>query len=234
MYLVNGPIRNEIGMNRGLGAMGPGNQANGSIGRAIMLCYINLGGWWPGRNSLGTLGNPGQSTFCLPENEEMSPWEPFHVGKGCSPDESVLSTFAEYGCFSGGCEGMRRTMPKSLSSVQRPSGATILIDPALAEVISREGYSKKRLQQWLWENTTETFEEFWQDPLLPNFIETYIGLPGYWPETYKKGNLPPDEIVHKFPSPDSINIVVVGGGSKLLYQTGGQKFRYASPIDRWR
>ena len=164
----------------------------------------------------------------------MSPWAPFHVGKGFKAEESIISCFSEYGCFSGGCEGMRRTMPKALSNIQRPYQATLLIDPALAQVICREGFTKRGLQEWLWENTKETFEEWWQDPFLDNFIETYIGLPGYWPEKYKRGNLPPDEIVHKYPYPESINIVVVGGGGKLLYQAGGHKLRFTGSIDRWR
>jgi len=234
MYLVNGPIRNEIGMNKGLGAQGPGNQANATIGRAVMLCFINLGGWWPGRNSLGTQGHPAQYTYCVPENEEDSPWEPFHEEKGYHADQSVLSMFVEYGGMCGGCEGMRETMPKSLSNIQRPFGATVLLDPSLAQIMNREGFTKQELQRWLWENTTETFEEWWQDPFLPNFIETYIGQPGYWPEKYKRGNLPPDAIVHKFPSPESINIIVIGGGAKVLYQTGGNKHRFSISIDEWR
>jgi hypothetical protein len=234
MYLVNGPIRHEIGMNAGLGAQGPGNQANASIGRAIMLCHINLGGWWPGRNYLGSQGHPAQYTFCVPENEEQSPWEPFHMDKDYKAEESVLSLFVEYGGMCGGCEGMRRTIPKSLSNIQRPAQATVLLDPSLAQIISDEGFTKKELQKWLWENTTETFEEWWQDPFLPNFIEKTIGEPGFWPERYKKGNLPPDAIVPKFPSPESINVIVIGGGSKVLYQTGGNKYRFSVSIDKWR
>jgi hypothetical protein len=234
MYLVNGPIRNEISMNASLGAQGPGNQANASIGRAIMLGFINLGGWWPGRNSLGSQGHPAQYTFCVPENEEQSPWEPYHVEKGYKAEESVLSVLVEYGGMCGGCEGMRRTMPKSLSNIQRPFQGTILLDPSLAQIIANEGFTKKELQKWLWENTTETFEEWWQDPFLPNFIEKNIGEPGYWPERYKKGNQPPDAVVPKFPTPESLNIVIIGGGSKVLYQTGGNKFQFSVSIDRWR
>jgi hypothetical protein len=234
MYLVNGPIRNEISMNAGLGAQGPGNQANASIGRAIMLGFINLGGWWPGRNSLGSQGHPAQYTFCVPENEERSPWEPYHVEKGYKAEESVLSVIVEYGGMCGGCEGMRRTIPKSLSNIQRPFQGTILLDPSLAQIIANEGFTKKELQKWLWENTTETFEEWWQDPFLPNFIEKNIGEPGYWPERYKKGNLPPNALVPKFPAPESLNIIVIGGGSKVLYQTGGNKFQFSVSIDQWR
>jgi hypothetical protein len=234
MHLVNGPIRNEIGMNKGLGAQGPGNQANASIGRAITLCLINLGGWWPGRSSMGTQGHPAQYTFCIPENEETSPWEPFHAGKGYRAEESTLSVFIDFGGLGGGCEGGLRAIPRALRSIQNPRGATVLLDPSLAKIISDEGYTKKELQQWLWENTTMSFKEWWQGPFLPNFMEKHIGEPGYWPESYKRGNLPPDTIVHCFPSAETINIIVVGGASKILFQSGGNKYRFSSSIDRWR
>jgi len=193
-HLVNGPIRNAIGMNRGVGAQGPGNQANATMGRAATLCNINLGGWWPGKNCLGTQGHPAQYTFCVPENEELSAWEPFHVERGYKSDENVVSTFTEFGGFYGSCEGMRQAMPKSLLSVQRCNQAAILIDPSLSEIILREGYTKRKLKEWLWENTTETFESWWQDPFLPNFLDKRFGEPGYWPKTYQRGNLPPDTI----------------------------------------
>ena len=90
------------------------------------------------------------------------------------------------------------------------------------------------MQTWIWENTTETFEEWWDDPFLDNFLEKYIGTPGWWPEKYKRGNLSPKERVPKFPSPESINIIVIGGGSKLLYQTGGNKYNSSVSIDAWR
>jgi hypothetical protein len=233
-HLINGPIRNQIVMNSGIGTQGPGNQANASIGRAAMLCNINLGGWWPGRNSLGTQGHPAQYTFCVPENEELTPWEPFHVEKGYRPEESVASIFIEFGGFYGSCEGMRQCIPKTLLGIQRPYRAAVLLDPSLADIISREGFTKQDLKKWLWENTTEPFEEWWRDPFLPNFSDKLIGKPGFWPDKYKKGNLPPNEIVQKFPSPESIDILIVGGGAKPLYQVGGMKYRCSESIDKWR
>ena len=91
--LVNGPIRNEIGMNAGINAMGPCNQANATIGRFLKLAIINLGGSWPGINDMGSQGNVSKYGFCFPENEERSPWEPFHVSLGFQPEDSTVSVF---------------------------------------------------------------------------------------------------------------------------------------------
>jgi len=97
--VVNGPIRNEIGMNSGIGVMGPYNRANATIGRAYGLLSQNLqGGSVPGETYLGSLGNWYAYTAVLPEAEERSPWTPLHVQKGFKPSDSIASIF--FGVFA--------------------------------------------------------------------------------------------------------------------------------------
>lgn len=87
---VSGPIAKEIGMNSGVGYLGPGTRANSSIGRAASLCAINLG-WMDFSIDGGMKGQPSRYCnviFC--ENEENSPWEPFHVSRGFKPEESTV------------------------------------------------------------------------------------------------------------------------------------------------
>ena len=98
MVVVNGPIRREIGMNWGIGAMGPYNHANATIGRAYGLLSQNLqGGSVPEVTYLGSQGNNyAYNSITFAENEERSPWEPFHVQHGFSADESAVSVFS--GC----------------------------------------------------------------------------------------------------------------------------------------
>ena len=92
--VVNGPIRNEIGMNAGIGALGPYNHANATIGRAFGLLSQNLqGGSVPGESYMGSLGNWYAYTAAFPENEERSPWQPLHVQKGIKPTDSTVSVF---------------------------------------------------------------------------------------------------------------------------------------------
>ena len=75
MVVVNGPVVKEIGMNTGIGALGPFNQANSSIGRCWTLISKNLGGSGkPGETYLGSLGNPiNYNNLCMPENEDNLP-----------------------------------------------------------------------------------------------------------------------------------------------------------------
>ena len=108
MVVVNGPIRKEIGMNWGIGAMGPYNHANATIGRAYGLLSQNLqGGSEPGVTFMGSQGNSyTYNNVTFAENEERSPWEPLHVQKGFKPTDSTVSVF--YGCRSTTfCLGLR-------------------------------------------------------------------------------------------------------------------------------
>ena len=87
MVVVNGPIRHEIGMNAGTGAMAPYNHANATIGRAYGLLSQNLqGGSLPGDCYMGSQGNNyAYDSVTFAENEERSPWTPFHVQHGFKP-----------------------------------------------------------------------------------------------------------------------------------------------------
>src|SRR5262247_4448274 len=98
MAVVDGPIRNEIKMNAGTGALAPYNQANATTGRAYGLSSQNRqGGSVPGLTYMGSQGNNyAYNSITFPENEERSPWEPFHVQHGFRPGDSTVSVFS--GC----------------------------------------------------------------------------------------------------------------------------------------
>src|SRR5579875_353887 len=93
MAVVNGPVRHELGMNSGIGAMGPYNHANATIGRAYGLLSQNLqGGSVPGLTYMGSDGNNyAYHSVTYAENEERSPWVPFHVQHGFKPTDSAVS-----------------------------------------------------------------------------------------------------------------------------------------------
>ncbi len=89
LSVVNGPVRHEIGMNCGIGALGPYSHANTTIGRAYSLLSQNgQGGSVPGETYMGALGNPLAYSLAFAENEERSPWQPLHVQKGFKPTDS--------------------------------------------------------------------------------------------------------------------------------------------------
>src|SRR6266481_4027044 len=94
LIVVNGPIRERIGLNCAFGVFGPGYRANATIGRALRLVMINVGGAKPGETSMSTFGHPGRYTYCIGEYEEASPWTPYHVERGFQADESAVTVFA--------------------------------------------------------------------------------------------------------------------------------------------
>lgn len=90
LIIINGPIRNKIGIKCDTDCFGPGTRANATIGRAVRLVMINCGGGYTGKVDKSTFGSPAKYTYCIGENEEESPWEPFHVENGFGYETNTL------------------------------------------------------------------------------------------------------------------------------------------------
>lgn len=91
LMIVSGPYAQRIGINGGNGCFGPGFRANASIGRAIRLMMMNLGGGIAGVASATIFATPLRYTACVTENIERSPWESLSVAKGYSPTDNVIT-----------------------------------------------------------------------------------------------------------------------------------------------
>src|SRR5437870_2309850 len=146
MVVVNGPVRHELGMNAGIGAMGPYSHANATVGRAYGLLSQNLqGGSVPGLTYMGSQGNSyAYNSVTVAENEERSPWEPFHVQHGCAPSDSAVSVWS--GCRSTAFTlGLRETywrehVRNMLRGMDPHGPPTLLLDPITArQFIDRGG-----------------------------------------------------------------------------------------------
>ena len=143
MVVVNGPVRRELGMNAGIGAMGPYNHANATIGRAYGLLSQNgQGGSVPGHSYMGSQGNNyAYNSITFAENEERSPWEPFHVQHGFALTDSTVSVFT--GCrataFTLGLreKHWREHIRNMLRGMDPQSPPTLLLDPITAQAVSR-------------------------------------------------------------------------------------------------
>ena len=93
VVIVNGPVTKRIGMNSGGNALGQGNRANATIGRALQLLIRNVGGGVPGEIDRSVLGNPGKYTFCFAEDESDPNWMPLNVSRGAAPGSSSVTLF---------------------------------------------------------------------------------------------------------------------------------------------
>ncbi|OGN94990.1 MAG: hypothetical protein A2Y89_03010 [Chloroflexi bacterium RBG_13_51_18] len=169
MMVVNGPIRNEIGMNSGLGALSPVNYANSVIGRAWTLMSINLGDMRPGATFTASTGTTiNYNNMCFAENEENSAWEPFHVRKGFKRDESTVSLFRGWNVLTMGL-GPATRMLEVMKSIGGPFGGafTFICDPLVAKSLKNEGYADPmKLSEWLVNELNPRFKR----PEMVNFI----------------------------------------------------------------
>jgi hypothetical protein len=96
---VNGPLAKRAGINAGICALGPGapSYANSVIGRAVRLCMMNIGLTYAGVSDMDTIGSPTKYSMCVAENQQASPWTPYHVDHGYKPDASTVTVHFVYG-----------------------------------------------------------------------------------------------------------------------------------------
>ena len=178
MAVVNGPVRHELEMNAGTGAMGPYNHANATIGRAYGLLSQNgQGGSVPGLSYMGNQGNNyAYNSVTFAENEERSPWEPFHVQHGLEAEESAVSVFSGVRATSftlGLRERYWREHVRNLLRGIDPNGPpTLLLDPIAArQFVDRGGFAKKdALLDWIHDNARMPAGEYWDYQLVQNYI----------------------------------------------------------------
>jgi len=160
--VVNGPVVRAIGMNSGGNALGQGNRANLTIGRALQLVIRNVGGGRPGEVDRAALGNPGKLGFCFAEDEQGSPWEPLSVSRGIEPGASAVTVFAAEGPrgladqISRTPESLARSLAAGLRGVAHPKlpmafDATLVVSPEHARVFAAAGWSRSRLERALGE-----------------------------------------------------------------------------------
>ncbi len=141
MVVVNGPVAKTIGMNSGVGAMGPFNYANSVIGRAWTLMSINFGDARAGDTFMATIGNGLSFTNqCCAENEGKSPWKPFHVRKGFKVSESTVSIFRGWNVVTLGL-GTTDGLLQRMRAFDSMGTYTFVVDPLAAKTLKAEGWS---------------------------------------------------------------------------------------------
>jgi hypothetical protein len=157
VVVVNGPVAPAVGMNSGVNALGQGNRANATIGRALQLVVRNVGGGRPGEIDRAALGNPGKYTFCFAEDEAGSPWEPLSVERGIRAGASAVTLFAGSGVhgvvdqLSRTPGSLARSLALSLRAVAHPKlvlafDAMLVVSPEHSRVFKEAGWDKARLR----------------------------------------------------------------------------------------
>jgi hypothetical protein len=208
LAIINGPVRGTIGLNCGHNALGHGFRANATIGRAIRLITMNIGGARPHGVTKATMGHPGQYSFLVAENEEAVPWEPFHTERGFKKDDSVITFFGGTGFFqvvdfaSNSAERLLATIGGTMGGgintfrdYPLMSDTVLVMSPEHAKTVARDGWSRADVRRYLYENVLRRPEQSGAAKTSERAAK--------WTTS--------DGAVRKFRSPDAIMVVVAGG-----------------------
>lgn len=234
--LVNGPIAREIGMTGGLGALGPGNQANATIGRTLNLLFRTVGGAKMGVNVTPTQGNAVAYALAFAEND-ASPFSPLHVDLGYRADESTVSILLGGWAHNGNFYyGDLADVAATLMSFEIPqSGAFVLMSEKRAHLLAEAGATKQGIIDELSDRATIRLGDlrasgFW--PMMRGQIEGRgPSTTPAWPKDYL--TRPDDDIVAAYP-PGSIKVVVVGSDVSSTLQAWKLQLHRTVSVDAWR
>lgn len=204
--IVNGPIAAELGINARYGAFGPGTRANATIGRALRLILLNVGGAAPGILDRSTQGQAAKYTFCVAENEAESPWEPLHVERGFQANESTVTVTAADGTHnlndhvSHNAAGILSTLCNSMNDMGANNSylygqPTIAFGPEHAAILADDDLSKTDIQQHIFNNVR-----------LPREVWSTGGMAGMFEDLF-----PNESTVPMIKCPEDLLVIVVGG-----------------------
>ena len=214
VMVVNGPIRHRIGMSMGIGALGQGNRANATIGRALRLTVRNVGGAVPGGTERSTLSNPMKFTMCFADWEERSSWEPLHVERGFDAEDSVVTLFAmtsgpvltvDEGSLDG--RALAGTLGQATHTILNAraysfTNCLLVVSPEHVDTFKRGDYSKAEVRRRMQEVTAKTYRDLMVDDA------SGVGLKPEQAALMGEDRL--DAVVEKFKEDQDIYMVVAG------------------------
>ena len=207
LLIVNGPVRETIGLNSGRGTLGPGFRANATIGRAVRLLLLNVGGARPWTTDMSLHGSPAKYISCMGENEEDSIWNPLHVERGFSPDQSAVTVVGAQGfsnclTFYKEPESFLTMIASAMADISdnnyllAAGNPLVILTPGHAQIFSEWGYTKQAVKEALFERCKVPIERF---PKETSVI------------TYEDGFAMDGDRVCPCRSADDIMVVVSGG-----------------------
>jgi hypothetical protein len=215
LVIVNGPVASELGINSGHNAFGPGTQSNATIGRAIRLALVNIGGAIPGAGDMSTFGAPSKFSYCVAENEKDSPWEPLHVERGFAADASTVTVIGaepphnvnDHESLSA--EGILTTIAGTMATtgnndVFYEAQPLVVMGPEHAKTVA-QGFSKADAKRFLQAHATIPMNRFSKENIERRFKGTLKA---------RYGDSPLDTPIPIVQRAEDIIIAVVGGAGK--------------------
>jgi hypothetical protein len=215
LLIVNGPIAPRLGISGGPNALGNGHRANAVIGRAVRLALQNIGGARPGHEDRATLGHPGKFSYCLAENEAVSPWGPLHVERGFAAGTSCVTVCGSEAPHNVNDHGS--TTPEAMLMALAGTAATtgsnniylageplVILGPEHAQTLAGSGWSKAEVKRRLWERVRVRLDRFSAENLARFATIDPARFAGQPPGTEVAWCLAPDDLM----------VIVAGGPGK--------------------
>ncbi len=237
LLLVNGPVRERIGLNSRGNVFGSGFRANATIGRAVRLTAINVFGLHPHQLDQATQGTPAKYTCCIAENEEGSPWAPFPVDHGFAAGESTVTSMLVRSVVH--LEARHTTDPEQLGRdlagtlartgalVHETISGCLVLGPEHAHLFAAAGWSKADVRQFVFEhavNTRERLAEVGKDAVSR---ETRWRLPAGHPDAVPDtASSTGQDVVPVLNSPEALLVTVSGAqnaGVSAIAETFGPR-----------
>jgi hypothetical protein len=217
LVIVNGPVAKELGMNGGHNAFGPGNHANATLGRAIRLALVNIGGAIPGAGDMSTFGAPSKYSYFVCENEDGNPWEPLNVERGFAADTTTVTVIGaecphnvnDHESLSA--EGILTTIAGTMATTGNndlyyDAQPLVVFSPEHARTVVDGGYSKADAKRFLQEHAHLPLNRFSKENIKRRFRAG--------PLKARYGNSPLDTPIAMVQRAEDIIIAVIGGAGK--------------------
>ncbi len=216
LVIVNGPVAQELGINSGHNAFGPGTQSNATLGRAIRLALVNIGGAIPTLGDMSTFGAPSKYSYFVAENESANPWEPLHVERGLAHDATAVTVIGaecphnvnDHESLSA--EGILTTIAGTMIStgsndVYYAAQPLVVMGPEHAKTIAAGGYSKADAKRFLYEHAHLPLGRFSRENIERRFKVNF---------KERFANAGPDAPVPMVQRAEDIMLAVIGGAGK--------------------
>lgn len=217
LLIVNGPMAKELKINSGINAFGQGRVANSTIGRAVRLALMNIGGGYPGAGDMATHGAPSKFSYCVAENEAQNPWSSLSMERGFEKSTSTVTVIGsepphnvnDHASSTGAgilkmiAGTMRTTGNNDIYNYQEGTfpQPMVIFGPEHADTVFGDGYDKKKIREYLFENARVRLGDFSKENIDNRFRRKY-------------GEASPDLQIPIFKRPEDLLIAVVGGPGK--------------------
>jgi hypothetical protein len=216
LVIVSGPIVEQLGFNSRWGVFGGGSRANAAVGRAVRLILWNIGGGYPGKIDMSTMGHPGKYAFCIAEDREWNPWLPLHVERGLDEQDSAVTVVAtdgphQIGTGSGyaSAEQVLTVLADSMMTIGNATmnaggDMVLVVGPMTAQNLAARGYTKASVRLALQQLARKPAE------LVANCLFYQRPHPYHWSHVMKDPD-DPTELVPLIRDVGQVVITVAGG-----------------------